>query len=939
VRPTVDPGPGPGDLRGPAAERSARARDYLAAARAEVAAAHAAGVGGRALCASYTAAVERLVRGLFEAARERHAAGLAAPLALAATGGCGRAELCPYSDVDLLFLYAAPPDATLAAITEEVLYPLWDARLDVGHAIRDTPGAVRLAREDLTVLTALLDARLVGGDAAPLEELRRETWSALFTPDANDFVARLEAEVAARRERFGETPYLLEPNLKSGDGALRDLAVGLWAAKARFRVAGFEELVRRGEITARRADALAGARDFLLGLRTALHLHAGRREDRLGFEAQEALAPRLVPDARPADGRGDRAVAAVEELMRRVYLTMATVRREVDRLLERAVVPPQRAPVVRRLDASFTLFGGRLSTAGASVFRERPAEMIRLFQVALDRGCGIYGHTRDLIADLVAEAPGEGQAARRALAGDPEAGRRFLELLIDPRDRATPSALERMHQLGVLGELMPEFGALTGRAQHDVYHVFTVDQHSLYAVACLKALARGDVEWAKAHPAAVAVMGELAPEARPALFLGTLLHDVGKPLGRGHAEKGARLAEAVADRLGLTAPDVERVDFLVRHHLLLATVSQRRDADDGDLHARLARRLHDVETLQQLYLLTFADMAMVAPGNLTEWKATLLRDLYLKVLAVLRARPDLAGTDTSARVRRRRRALAENLRAPEDAAALVAFLEGLPDRYFMQHPPRRVTEHVALSRRRAATGARVLLDVRHQPRRGFSVVTVCADDEPGLLASIAGVLLAHRVDVLAASVFSRGTLTGFRASREGSAPAEPSRTHADSRGGVRGEALDVFTVRGRGGGAVVDPERWRQVESDLGRVLGHEVGVAEVVAARRERTSLPRRVTPRVPTEVALDDDVSHDFTVVDVATHDRPGVLYAIARTLADQGLDIHVAKIATEAERVTDAFYVRDRRTGAKVTAPERQAAVVGALAAALAALEGAG
>ena len=901
-----------GDLRGPPAERSARAREYLEAARAAVADSHAAGAGGRALCATYAAAVDRLVGGLFAAAHARHGAGLAAPLALAGTGGYGRAELCPFSDVDLLFLYPAPPDATLAAITEEVLYPLWDSRLDVGHAIRDTPAAVTLARSDLTVCTALLDVRLVGGDPGPLHDLQREARRALFTPDANDFVARLQEEVAGRRERFGETPYLLEPNLKSGDGALRDISVGLWAAKARFRVADFAELVRRGEATARQAAALAAARDFLLWVRTALHLHARRREDRLGFEAQEAIAPRLFPDLRPVEGdRRAPAAVAVEELMRRVYLAAKAVRREVDRVLERAVVPPHRAPVLRRIDAGFTLFNGRLSTTGAGLFHEAPAEIVRLFRIAIDRGCAIYGHTRDLVADILAEPPGADGSGRRPLSGDPAAGRSFLEILGDPRDRFTPSVLEQMHDLGVLADLMPEFGALTCRAQHDLYHVYTVDQHSLYAVACLKALLRGDPPYAKAHPAAVAAMRELPAAARPALFLGTLLHDVGKPLGKGHSDKGARLAATVARRLGMSAAEVERVELLVRYHLLLAHVSQRRDIDDSGLVAELAHRLRDLETLQQLYLLTFADVAMVAPGNLTEWKATLLRDLYLKVKAFLRAGPDLAGADTSARVRRRRRAVAELLGEPEDAPALQTFLRSLPDRYFVQHPARRVARHVQLSRRRAAARARVALDVRHHRARGFSVVTVCADDAAGLLAAIAGVLVAHRIDVHAAHIHSR--------------------TGSDG-----GEALDVFIVHDRIGRAVVDPGRWQRVEADLDRVLGHEVSVAEVIAARRERTTLPRKVTPRMVTEVEVDNDVSHDFTVVDVYTHDRLGVLYTVARTLAELGLDIHLSKIATEAERVTDAFYVRDRRTGGKVVEEERQEAVAAALHAALEELE---
>jgi [protein-PII] uridylyltransferase len=902
-----------GDLTAPPPARSQAARAYLDVVRAAAAEFHAAGAGGRAVALALAAAVDRLVRGLFEAAHARHRAALAAPVALAATGGYGRGELCPFSDVDLLFLYPGAPDETLAALTEEVLYPLWDARLDVGHAIRNVPDAIRLAREDLTVCTALLDTRLIGGDQDLFHGFVSGTYQALFTPDANDFIARLEDEVRTRRARFGETPYLLEPNLKNGDGGLRDLYVGLWAAKARFRVADFADLVRRGEATARQVAALTQARDFLLWVRTALHLHAGRRQDQLGFEAQEAIARRLFPAARPAEGdRRSPTTVAVEELMRRFYLAAKAVRREVARLLERCVVPPRRAPTTRRIDHSFMLFNGRLATTGPEVFREQPGEMVRLFAVALDRGVEIYGHTRDLVAETLGEAaPG-----RTPLTGDRAAGAHFLEVLRDPRDRRSPSVLEQMHDLGVLTALMPEWAPLTGRAQHDIYHVYTVDQHSLYAVACLKALGRAEAPWAKDHPNAVAAMASVAPRDRTALYLGTLLHDVGKPLGCGHSEKGARLALVIARRLGLEEADVRRVEFLVRQHLLLSHLSQRRDIDDTGMVAQLARTLGDPVALDQLYLLTFADMAMVAPGNLTQWKANLLRDLHGRTRAYLRSGPDLAGADTSARVQARKQRAARLLGGGAD---LDETFGRLPDRYFTQHPARTIVRHMQLCQRRAAEGRRVLIEVRHHSSRRYSVVTVCTEDAPGLLASIAGVFVAHRIDVHAAEINSRASA-------------------ADEAGFVNGpgEALDIFTVHDRLGRAIRDAARWRAVQDDLGRVLGGEATIADVIAARRERSVLPQKVKPRVLTEVEIDNDVSVDFTVVDVYTQDRLGVLYTIARTLAEQGLDIHLSKVATEAERVGDIFYVRDRATRAKLTGPLRQEALRQALFAALDRLE---
>jgi len=570
---------------------------------------------------------------------------------------------------------------------------------------------------------------------------------------------------------------------------------------------------------------------------------------------------------------------AVEWLMQQYYLHAQAVRREGNRLLDRAAEQPPRRPTVRKLDASFVWWNGKLSTHGAEVFRDRPSEMVRIFRVALDTGAEVYGHTRDLIAEACARPE-----TAEALARDPQSGRHLLALLADARDARSPSLLEAMHDLGLLVALMPEFGPCAGRVQHDLYHVFTVDQHSLYAVARLKAIARGEL--ASSLPIATQAMRELSPAALAPLYLGTLLHDVGKPLGKAHSVTGARLAVTVARRLGMAAADVERVELLVRQHLLLAHLSQRRDLNDSAMIEGLAAQLADEETLRQLYLLTVADMAMVAPENLTSWKELLLRELYARTLGHFRHGPDLAGADPSAKVASRRARVAELV---ADDKTLAAWLDGLPDRYFAQTPPRMIARHVALSRRRNGP---VAVDVVHRRRRGWSELTVIADDAPGLLAQIAGVLLASRVDVLGARIVSR------------------------RRQGAPDEAIDTFLARDRRGGPLADGLAPRIAET-LARAVSGAISVEELVGkAIAERRALPPRKKPAVATEVEVDNDVSADFTVVDVYTQDRPGVLYTITRTLSALGLDIHLSKVATEAERVADVFYLREH-AGAKLDA----------------------
>jgi [protein-PII] uridylyltransferase len=860
-------------------------KGLLEGARQAAAKQAAEGLPGDIIAANLSSAADQLLRGLYDSAVAAHP--LPRPISILATGGYGRSELCPHSDLDLLFLYPGGSDAEVQAFAEAILYPLWDCRLEVGHAVRTLDESIALAREDLTACTALLDARLVAGDAPMATEFVETSWRALHGAASNDFVQRLAEEMHARHARFGQTAYLLEPNVKSGAGGYRDLCVGLWAAKARFRVTDFDGLVKRGQIAAHRAVALRDAREFYLRVRTLAHLHARRRQDQLTFEIQEAIAPKLYPDARVPHGEIRPAVApAVEELMRRHQLYSKMVRHETDRLLERCTIPPQRAPVIRRIDGSFVTFEGKLQANDPAIFRERPSEMVRIFRVALDLGCELHGHTRDVIAE---------EAQR--VTGDPDAAAEFLALLADARDRRTPSLLEQMHDLGLLAALMPEFGPCTGRVQHDLYHVFTVDQHSLYAVAHLKALARGDL--AKENPVPTGVLSSI--ERPVGLYLGMLLHDVGKPLGKGHSEKGAKLCNTIAERFKMDPEDARRAEFLVRKHLVMSHLSQRRDIHDMRLVARFAAEMGDEEALRELYLLTWSDMSMVAPGNLTDWKEMLLRELYSRTLAFMQRGPDLAARDSSAQVKRRKLDAATNPEAQK-------FIAGLPDRYFVVTTPAQIRRHIELSRERQPGG--VAFDVAHHPRKGYSIVTLLADDTPGLLARFCGVFLSHRLDILAASITSR------------TQPQGP------------GEAIDVFYVRDREARRA-DPARWRQIASDFADVIGGRLSVAELREKRSRASVLPPRKTPDVMTEIEVDNEVSADYTVIDIYTQDKLGVLFAITTTLAALGLDVYFSKVGTEADRVADVFYVRDKETGEKITGEGRLAQINRALEDALGAL----
>lgn len=837
----------------------------------------------------------------------------AVPVAILATGGFGRRELAPFSDLDLLFLCEATPGAEVRVLAEALLYPLWDAKVDAGHAVRSYDQALSLPASDLAAATALLDARFLCGDEDLASRFLGDFHKRVAATAAEDFVARLRAEQKSRHSRFGDTIFLLEPDLKNGPGGMRDLCVGRWAAAARFGTSDPRALLSLGVMTERLVAAFEAARDWFLRVRVAVHAAAGRRQDHLRFPLQEAVAPVLCPGVVAPAGDIRPAVApAVEALMHQFHAHAKLVRRETERLLQRATLRDdhRRSTMAVSLsddggepDESFVLRDGALEPKDDGVFHRRPSEMIRIFSAAVELDVPLALRTRELIGECAA-------SLGPALRADPDAGKRFSAFLCDPSDRATPTRLEEMHDLGVLSALMPEWEPSTGRVQHDIYHVYTVDQHALYATARMQAIARGDL--ADEYPALTEAMREV--ERPVALAIGTLLHDVGKPYGRPHSVIGADLIRVICERLGcFEAEDIRRAEFLVRQHLVMGQMSQRRDLDDVEMIADFARLCGDEENLRELYLLTFCDLVSVAPDNLTSWKETLLRELYQRTLNFLRRGPDLLGAERAEIVRRRQRRaamlLADESEEKEVSDGLPLLFQGLPARYFAENTARKIAGHMKLMRQRRDKKVRSVVDVIHQRRLGMSEMVLAAVDTPGLLAEVTGVLHANRIDVVDAAIYSR-----------------------DPGPGEEAEALDVFRVRDGYGRAVTDETKWKKIRTDLEAVLSNQVQVETLVAGRAATGSVVAWRTPAVPTEIKIDNDVSRECSVIEVITEDRPGVLYAISRTLFVEGLDIHRSKIATEANRAVDTFYVRTKATNEKVTAPARIQEIKQALLAAL-------
>jgi [protein-PII] uridylyltransferase len=764
---------------------------------------------------------------------------------LTAVGGLGRRELAPHSDIDLVVVSASVPpegDPQFDAFVRELVHPLWDAGMRAGVMVHDPGTWLAEAADDLTLCTSLLDVRCLGGEAAIVEGLRRDAFEHLFGDRRRAFLLRLEQDIAERHTRYGGTVFLVEPDLKYGPGGLRDLAALQWSLMATHQTMDFAELTRRGVLRPRMASLLTSSRDVLLRLRVALQLAAKRSQDRLVFQYQELLPP-LVGSL--DEGPHDDAVLveAIEIAMQEYYRAARDLLRYGARVRERCRPRLEGdASSVRRIDERFAVIDGRLRLEGADALRDTPVLALEALALARDQGLELSGETFDAIAEASATPAAEG------LSREPEAQRQLFDLLCEPNDLGTPSSLELAVELGLLERVVPEFAPIRGRMQHDPYHVYTVDQHTLGAIAMLKRLARG--EHNKDFPLATAVHLEI--DDPRVLYLATLCHDMGKALPGDQCDVGAVVARTVAQRCGLPPVEAERCAKLVGEHLSMPLLSQKRDLSDPLLIAEFADTIGDRGTLKELYLLSLVDMAQVRPGNLTSWKLTLLDELYLQTCAHLQR-----GT-VGARLPPRRR----------------GELDGMPGRYYSLYHLDMRRHHARLVERLATEDRQAMLEVASGS--GALRLTLVARDRPGLLAQATAIVDDHGLEILAADVFSA----------PGSTPV----------------ALDVFRVAAKDG-----PEHG----VDVATVTAMEQALQRGLDRQFLQTPLPPRRgrrwhRPPVPTRIAFDRDPAGERSIVEVETEAGSDVLRRITLAFAAEGVSILLARCNTEAERAANVFYV---------------------------------
>ncbi len=804
--------------------------------------------------------------------------------AVVAVGGYGRGELAPSSDLDLLFLRAYKPTPFAESVTEYMLYMLWDLGLKVGHSSRSIEECLKLAREDHTIQTALLESRRIAGDASLAQELETRFRKDVAARDHAGFIAAKLQERDERHARLGASRYMVEPNIKEGKGGLRDLHTLFWMARHRYGFTRPRDYVEAGVFTEEERFAFGRALRFLWTVRCHLHFVTGRAEERLSFDLQPELAKRLGYAA-----RGD--ATEVERFMKRYFLIAKEVgaltrvlcaRLEADnskrapRGLQR-LLPPQRAKRAP-VEPGFHIEAGRLNIDSAAVL-ETPANVLRLFEIAEAR-------------DLDVHPAALGVAARRARSMRPSwryddaARASFLNVATSKRNPG--AALRLMNEAGVLGRFVPEFGRIVAQMQFNMYHHYTVDEHTLRAIDAMSEIENGRHK--DQHPLATEIFGKIIN--RRALYLAMLLHDTGKGEGDQQVE-GEKSARAACARLGLPAEEIALVGWLVRHHLVMSDVAQKRDIGDARTVAQFAATVGTVERLRLLLVLTVSDIRAVGPTIWNDWKGQLLRDLFRLTEAALHGgRSDEEGVrahlaEIAAQAKQR---LLGDIGATE-GAALHAWFDALEDGYWLNHDAEALAWHAREMVAAQREDARVHVASRFRPQQGVTEVLVHAPDRPGLFASLAAAISASGADIAGARVHT---------TRDGA-------------------AFDVFSIQ-TGDHRPFGAHDAHALQSLVGRLRR---AASEDHPPPAAKPASRRNAAFAIEPWVRIDNDISPNATVIEASGRDRLGLLADLAHVCAKAKISINSAHIDTYGERASDVFYVVEA-DGAKIAEPQRIAAL---------------
>ena len=809
-------------------------------------------------------------------------------LCVVAVGGYGRDTLAPGSDIDLLFLLPYKQTPWGESVVEAMLYVLWDLRQKVGHSTRSVEECLRQARDDMTIRTALLEARYILGDQQLFAEMRDRFDNEIVKNTGAEFVAAKLAERDQRIQRAGTSRYLVEPNVKEGKGGLRDLNTLFWIAKYVYRVRDLDQLVEAGLFSAQELRLFHRCEEFLWRVRCQLHYVTNRAEERLSFDVQRMIAQRL-------GYVGHGGLSDVERFMKHYFLIAKDVgdltaivcaameerqakpRAMLDRFMGKLRPSKRSLP-----GGQFAVEHGRITVTSDKVFEKDAVNILRLYQLADKHELAIHPYATRLITQSLKRIDAK-------LRKDPEANRLFLEIVAS--NKTPEPVLRAMNEAGVLGRFIPDFGRIVAMMQFNMYHHYTVDEHLLRTVGIMSGIESGRL--AEDHP----VCSEILPSIsnRTALYVALFLHDIAKGRDEDHSIAGARVARELCPRLGLSEAETDTVSWLIDTHLVMSNVAHSRDLSDPKTIQMFANTVQTLERLRMLLVLTVCDIRAVGPGVWNGWKGQLLRTLYWETEVVL------AGGHSA--IDRKQRVI----KAQEDLrGSLPGWSDPEFDAYAARHYPAywlkvdlaNKVKHANLLRVTEVEMRSLATEVATDAFRGVTELTVVAPDHPRLLSIIAGACAASGANIVDAQIFTT----------------------------TDGLALDTIAISRAFDRDEDELRRAARVAEGIEKALRGEIRLSDAIANRMGAPKPVDKTFPLAP-EVTIDNNLSNKYTVLEVSGLDRPGLLFDLTSALSRLNLNISSAHVATFGEKAVDVFYVTDL-TGLKITATNRQGTIRKAL-----------
>ncbi len=811
-------------------------------------------------------------------------------MAVVATGGYGRGLQAPGSDIDLLFVLPYKQTAWGELIAEAILYCLWDTGLKVGHATRSVDECIRQSKADMTIRTAILEARFLLGDRALYDELVTRFDNEVVRNTAQQFVAAKLTEREERHRRAGQSRYLVEPNVKDGKGGLRDLHTLFWIAKYVFRVRDADELVKRGVFDKQEYHLFRRCEAFLWSVRCHMHFITGRPEERLSFDMQREIAVRLGYTAHP--GMKD-----VERFMKHYFLIAKDVG-DLTAILcaELEDSHAKSIPVLSRMMArfrpvrrrtlgekeEFVVENNRITVANGSVFRRDPVNLVRIFYLAQKHNLALHPDAMRAITRSLKLVDGK-------LRANEEANELFLDILTSKNDPET--VLRRMNESGVLGKFVRAFGKIVSMMQFNMYHHYTVDEHLLRCIGILQEIEQGHAQDA---PLAHELMQKILPAHRKVIYVTLFLHDVAKGRPEDHSIAGARVAKRICPRLGFTSAETDLVAWLITNHLVMSSVAQSRDLSDRKTIENFAAIVQSAERLKLLTILTTADIKGVGPGVWNGWKAQLIRTLYFETEPVVTG--GFSEVNRAQRVAMAQSEFRDSLKdwPPEEIESYIA--KHYPAYWLKVDLPHKL-QHARFVREAEGSEKNLATTVAFDVERAVTELTVLAPDHPWLLSIIAGACAMAGANIVDAQIYTT----------------------------TDGRALDTISLTRAFEREEDEQRRAGRIADSIEKALRGELRLPDAVGKRGPAKGRIRAFALE-PT-CTINNQWSHRYTMVEITGLDRTGLLYELTATLSKLNLNIASAHVATFGERVVDVFYVTDLM-GAQITSPTRQAAVKRAL-----------